>query len=78
MEVVGSNRTGVRDFFSFSVLAHFLAKATAHKVLSGIFIRALQHTTFNPLYTSRLLFLAVTNVSDFSDFEKVANIISTH
>ena len=40
-EVVGSNPTGVRDFFSFSVWAHFLSRAIAQKVLFGIFIRAL-------------------------------------
>ena len=44
--VVGSNPTGVRDFFSFSVLAHFLFRANTQKVLFGIFIRALQIITF--------------------------------
>ena len=39
-EVVGSNPSGVRDFFSFSVWAHFLCRGTgnAQKVLFGIFI----------------------------------------
>ena len=32
---------GVRDFFSFSVWAHFLSRTNAQKVLFGIFIRAL-------------------------------------
>ena len=33
----GSNPTRVRDFFSFSVWAHFLSRANAQKVLFGIF-----------------------------------------
>ena len=47
---MGSSPTGNRDFFFFSVCAHFLANAIAQKVLFGIFIRALQLTTFKPLY----------------------------
>ena len=45
----GSNPAGVRDFFSF-VWAHFLSRANAQKVSFGIFIRALQFTTFKPPY----------------------------
>ena len=40
-EVVGSNHTGVRNFFSFSVRAHFLSRANALKIIFGIFIRVL-------------------------------------
>ena len=49
-EVVGSNLSGVRDFFSFSMWDHFLSMAIAQKVLFGLFIRALQLTTLKPLY----------------------------
>ena len=38
-EVVSSNPTCVRDFFSFSVWAHFLSRAIAQKVAFGIFIQ---------------------------------------
>ena len=43
---MGWNPTGVRDFFSFSVWLHFLARAIEvglllKKALCGIFIRAL-------------------------------------
>ena len=34
---MGSNPTGIKDFFSFSVWAHFLSRAIAQKVLFGIF-----------------------------------------
>ena len=38
LEVMGSNCTGVRGFFSFSVWTHFLSRAFTHqKVLFGIF-----------------------------------------
>ena len=51
VEVVGLNLTGVKDFFSFSVWAHFFARAIAHKVfIFGISIIALQLTTFKLLY----------------------------
>ena len=43
---MGSNPTGIRDIFSFSVWANFLSRAIAQKVLFGIFIRARQLTTF--------------------------------
>ena len=49
-EVVCSNPTRVRDFFSFSVWAHFLFRADAQKVLFGIFIRELLLITFKPIY----------------------------
>ena len=49
-EFVGSNPTRVRDFFSFSVWAHFLSRADAQKVLFGIFIRELLLITFKPIY----------------------------
>ena len=49
-EVVDSNPTGVRDFFSFSVWAHFLSRANAQKVLFGIFSRALTLITFKRIY----------------------------
>ena len=39
-EVVDSSATGVREFFSFFLWAHFLSKANAQKVLFGISIRA--------------------------------------
>ena len=44
---MGSNPTGVRDFFSFSVWAHFLSRAIAQKVLFRIFTLNfnLPHTT---------------------------------
>ena len=38
---MGSNPTGVRDFFSFFVWAHVFSRANAGKVSFGIFIRAL-------------------------------------
>ena len=41
--------SGIRDFFSFSVWAHFLASAIAQKILFGILIRIFQ-LTFNAVY----------------------------
>ena len=38
-KVVGSNPTGVRNFFSFSVWAHFLSRAIAQKGSFGTFIQ---------------------------------------
>ena len=49
-EVMSSNPTRVRGFFSFSMWAHFLSRAIDQKVLFGIFIRALQLTTFKSLW----------------------------
>ena len=37
--VVGSTPTGVIDYFSFFVWAHFLSRAIAQKVSFGIFIQ---------------------------------------
>ena len=53
-EVRESDPTRVRDFFSFSMWAHFLSRAIAQKVLFGIFVRALQHTIFKPHHGSSL------------------------
>ena len=45
------NPTEVRDFFSFSVWAHFLSKAIAQKQLSSIFFpRFNTFSTFKSLY----------------------------
>ena len=49
-EVVGSNPTGVRDFFSFLVWAHFLSRASTQGIVWNIHT-AFQLATFKPLYT---------------------------
>ena len=50
---MGSNLTGVRDFFSFSVWVHFLSRTITQKVLLGDIYLALQLYTFKPLYSGR-------------------------
>ena len=39
LEVLDSNPTGVRDFFSFSVQDDFLSRAIAQKEIQGIFVQ---------------------------------------
>ena len=53
-------RGPIRDFFSFSVWAHFLARANAQKVLFGIFVRALELTLFNTISLNNKMLLLDT------------------
>ena len=53
-EVVGSNPTGVRDFFSsLSVWAHFLSRANAEKVLFRIFVEQFNLPHLKPQLRNR-------------------------
>ena len=51
-QLVGSNPIGIREFFFFSVWAHFLSRAIVQKVLLAIFI---QH--FNLPHLNYYIFL---------------------
>ena len=50
--------SGIRDFFSFSVWAHFLARAIAQKILFGILIRVFQLTAFNAVFMATYILLS--------------------
>ena len=64
-EVVGSNPTGDTDLFSFSVLAHFLSRAIAQKVLFGTILEHFNLPHLNHYHIVLLFYFSQREVTTF-------------